>query len=170
MTDTEKKIRIGPFTKADIERLTGKLKVDGAHFKITASNSEESEQEAWQRGISLDPDAVFLGIPKNLYIELGPDGLEAIEEDLEEMGIQLRSSDSEGNLLRDEFHCPKCDYTSDSPDICPMHHLATVKFSTWAESSIARRKIRDRAVGAIVLIGLALVAAFLLYQFVLRGV
>jgi len=133
-------MKYGPFPELEAKQIEKVLFAKGIPFERV--HSEELVKN-WrtERNLHLSAYPSFNGLIANVFIEISESDVVKLGTDLEKFGI-IAAGDGDHELSTgEELFCPKCDFVSDAPRLCPKHQVRLMSLSEKAQMGAGKSKM-----------------------------
>jgi len=131
-------MRFGPFPKRDIPIIEASLQKAQLKYEIVADETafERMEKDVASRQSDAHPTAKL--DPQTLFVDIDDESLEKFTPDaaLEEMGFSLGLPVPD--FHNQDFVCPKCELSQESPGKCPKDGETLLEFSDFVKHKEAK--------------------------------
>ncbi len=125
-------MKIGPIPLSILELLRVTLEEKGIPHKISFSEIAFAQAEAKAQPETPGRYPLFSGPIDMFYVELGDEHVDGVKELIEKISGPIAPSEIVELDETVEYHCPECDFTAETPSLCPTHRIPLLEFSEWA--------------------------------------
>jgi len=153
-------MRVGPFNGFLLDNFVEFLEERNIKYKIEQS-PDAVERILESQRTKFPSKGIYRPTGDFIFFEIANSDVEKIKPELQRQGLWPEESAAPAELAP-QYLCPQCDYASDKPGVCKLHHVSLLEFSEWEKlgqsSEAQNRKIMRFWFVAVVVITAALFA------------